>query len=156
MLATIPRVVLRCTEPRMANLAREHRLYLLPLPLRVYLPNTEAGRRDDPLRRAFGGNEAVGTILEPLHRFDRLLCILTNRFLDGASEQSTRRKDVGLVFAGPFGVWVGEQRPHFVPIVDVLQVVLQLRSEEHTSELQSQSNLVCRLLLEINTSKYSC
>src|SRR2546430_9143539 len=26
----------------------------------------------------------------------------------------------------------------------------QLRSEEHTSELQSQSNLVCRLLLEKN------
>src|SRR2546430_7325294 len=27
-------------------------------------------------------------------------------------------------------------------------VVLSRRSEEHTSELQSQSNLVCRLLLE--------
>src|SRR2546430_5755382 len=27
----------------------------------------------------------------------------------------------------------------------------QLRSEEHTSELQSQSNLVCRLLLEKKT-----
>src|SRR2546430_10805148 len=26
--------------------------------------------------------------------------------------------------------------------------VIRLRSEEHTSELQSQSNLVCRLLLE--------
>src|SRR2546430_7458415 len=26
--------------------------------------------------------------------------------------------------------------------------VVQIRSEEHTSELQSQSNLVCRLLLE--------
>src|SRR2546430_17575938 len=26
--------------------------------------------------------------------------------------------------------------------------VVRLRSEEHTSELQSQSNLVCRLLLE--------
>src|SRR2546430_12600814 len=26
----------------------------------------------------------------------------------------------------------------------------QMRSEEHTSELQSQSNLVCRLLLENN------
>src|SRR2546427_4563672 len=26
--------------------------------------------------------------------------------------------------------------------------VIDLRSEEHTSELQSQSNLVCRLLLE--------
>src|SRR2546430_15050355 len=33
---------------------------------------------------------------------------------------------------------------------DQLHVVLdaRLRSEEHTSELQSQSNLVCRLLLE--------
>src|SRR5688572_31317462 len=27
-------------------------------------------------------------------------------------------------------------------------LVVRLRSEEHTSELQSQSNLVCRLLLE--------
>src|SRR2546430_13470557 len=27
-----------------------------------------------------------------------------------------------------------------------------IRSEEHTSELQSQSNLVCRLLLETNTT----
>src|SRR2546430_10875484 len=29
-----------------------------------------------------------------------------------------------------------------------LQIFLYVRSEEHTSELQSQSNLVCRLLLE--------
>src|SRR2546430_8490312 len=29
----------------------------------------------------------------------------------------------------------------------------ELRSEEHTSELQSQSNLVCRLLLEKKTKK---
>src|SRR2546430_10234534 len=29
-----------------------------------------------------------------------------------------------------------------------------LRSEEHTSELQSQSNLVCRLLLEKKTQQY--
>src|SRR5688572_33424768 len=33
-------------------------------------------------------------------------------------------------------------------IVTNRQVVLKMRSEEHTSELQSQSNLVCRLLLE--------
>src|SRR5256886_4105838 len=32
------------------------------------------------------------------------------------------------------------------PVVDVQ--LRHLRSEEHTSELQSQSNLVCRLLLE--------
>src|SRR2546430_10396846 len=30
----------------------------------------------------------------------------------------------------------------------------QLRSEEHTSELQSQSNLVCRLLLEKKKKTY--
>src|SRR2546427_2101741 len=29
------------------------------------------------------------------------------------------------------------------------------RSEEHTSELQSQSNLVCRLLLEKKKNKYT-
>src|SRR5260370_8339054 len=32
--------------------------------------------------------------------------------------------------------------------VNVLSGTLQLRSEEHTSELQSHLNLVCRLLLE--------
>src|SRR2546430_7473325 len=31
-----------------------------------------------------------------------------------------------------------------------------LRSEEHTSELQSQSNLVCRLLLEKKNSSWPC
>src|SRR2546430_11710596 len=30
------------------------------------------------------------------------------------------------------------------------------RSEEHTSELQSQSNLVCRLLLEKKNNTYVC
>src|SRR2546430_8707341 len=37
-----------------------------------------------------------------------------------------------------------------------LFVVLNLRSEEHTSELQSQSNLVCRLLLEEKTIIRHC
>src|SRR2546427_3524896 len=33
-------------------------------------------------------------------------------------------------------------------ILSALSTRFRLRSEEHTSELQSQSNLVCRLLLE--------
>src|SRR2546430_10847192 len=33
---------------------------------------------------------------------------------------------------------------------------LMLRSEEHTSELQSQSNLVCRLLLEKKKTNQRC
>src|SRR2546430_5290573 len=40
----------------------------------------------------------------------------------------------------PVHVWVDETRPR--------NQGASLRSEEHTSELQSQSNLVCRLLLE--------
>src|SRR2546427_9561176 len=37
----------------------------------------------------------------------------------------------------------------FNPVREVLAgKKVELRSEEHTSELQSQSNLVCRLLLE--------
>src|SRR2546430_4766739 len=47
-------------------------------------------------------------------------------------------------FAGPDGgdqsAYRGDRYPHYQPG--------ELRSEEHTSELQSQSNLVCRLLLE--------
>src|SRR5205085_4391506 len=42
------------------------------------------------------------------------------------------------------GVRVG----HLVGHLDVDVVAMTYRSEEHTSELQSQSNLVCRLLLE--------
>src|SRR5688572_32544269 len=40
-----------------------------------------------------------------------------------------------------------ERAEHTARLVDVA-ADLRLRSEEHTSELQSQSNLVCRLLLE--------
>src|SRR2546430_4511161 len=34
------------------------------------------------------------------------------------------------------------------PLLETVKAMLIERSEEHTSELQSQSNLVCRLLLE--------
>src|SRR2546430_11435273 len=39
--------------------------------------------------------------------------------------------------------------------ISVVQVTVPLRSEEHTSELQSQSNLVCRLLLEKKKNTHS-
>src|SRR2546430_5661047 len=46
--------------------------------------------------------------------------------------------------------------PAAVPVLDVSGGALKIghdRSEEHTSELQSQSNLVCRLLLEKKKNK---
>src|SRR5256885_10001955 len=39
--------------------------------------------------------------------------------------------------------------------LDPVQFNYSLRSEEHTSELQSPCNLVCRLLLENNTYTYN-
>src|SRR2546430_5206578 len=56
-----------------------------------------------------------------------------------------------------------EQQVVLVPVlVEELRVVVEgvnaarSRSEEHTSELQSQSNLVCRLLLEKKKKKNMC
>src|SRR5256886_5851920 len=46
---------------------------------------------------------------------------------------------------------VGDEAPGhlaFVPAHEMIAIERLHRSEEHTSELQSQSNLVCRLLLE--------
>src|SRR2546427_4297547 len=48
------------------------------------------------------------------------------------------------------GVAARDRRPHFVTdeVQREVEGATDTRSEEHTSELQSQSNLVCRLLLE--------
>src|SRR5688572_32703812 len=63
----------------------------------------------------------------------------------------------GYLFSGALGELAVKLRTHNVQlrVLDVPMraeveafVVEKLRSEEHTSELQSQSNLVCRLLLE--------
>src|SRR2546427_2138102 len=42
----------------------------------------------------------------------------------------------------------GQSPPVVAPAADLTPAERDARSEEHTSELQSQSNLVCRLLLE--------
>src|SRR2546430_11311682 len=48
---------------------------------------------------------------------------------------------------GLFGLRVGDLAAEVVERLEFLAPAVA-RSEEHTSELQSQSNLVCRLLLE--------
>src|SRR3989475_2055716 len=54
--------------------------------------------------------------------------------------------DVRLAHGGAHRV--RDEAQHRVARRVTVRVVHPLRSEEHTSELQSQSNLVCRLLLE--------
>src|SRR2546430_11262292 len=55
-----------------------------------------------------------------------------------------------LAFAGIAKVGNMAEWPKWTPTADIHKRIegLPARSEEHTSELQSQSNLVCRLLLE--------
>src|SRR2546430_11233908 len=58
-------------------------------------------------------------------------------------------------------IWVlGENRAAHIRGETMDDVIFQgsarRRSEEHTSELQSQSNLVCRLLLEKKKNKQNC
>src|SRR5205085_6310810 len=53
----------------------------------------------------------------------------------------------------PFGMVMIEAMALGCPVISFArgaapEIVVHGRSEEHTSELQSQSNLVCRLLLE--------
>src|SRR2546427_3381574 len=56
----------------------------------------------------------------------------------------------GLALDNQGKVWVCRMSADRMGIIDA-----KTRSEEHTSELQSQSNLVCRLLLEKKKKKKS-
>src|SRR5205085_12375331 len=69
----------------------------------------------------------------------------------------TRSSDLGVLHRARFEVGDADEIELAERILDAEVVVVELhrglgrrqrRSEEHTSELQSQSNLVCRLLLE--------
>src|SRR5690606_32396250 len=66
---------------------------------------------------------------------------------EGAWEKSPKIKTLmdSLGMTSVYDVW-----PYYIKKVNTLcqEKDLQLRSEEHTSELQSRENLVCRLLLE--------
>src|SRR2546430_5750433 len=55
----------------------------------------------------------------------------------------------------PLLTLVGVFRPRLFASESVIRSLSAERSEEHTSELQSQSNLVCRLLLEKKKNRRS-
>src|SRR5437870_9269564 len=61
---------------------------------------------------------------------------------DGHADTSPRDSELGPDPIGP------DERNTLVEEIVELTVVVDRRSEEHTSELQSRGHLVCRLLLE--------
>src|SRR3712207_8109187 len=72
----------------------------------------------------------------------------TTLFRSQLGEPGAERAEVG---AGDLLVEVLREHVHALVVVAVLRE--QLRSEEHTSELQSRQYLVCRLLLEKKKKK---
>src|SRR5690606_35024543 len=71
---------------------------------------------------------------------------------EAANEQMERQREFGATSPFPRQVWIEAQQQLLAfgmaaeDIVPTLSAI-QDRSEEHTSELQSRENLVCRLLL---------
>src|SRR5256885_8515602 len=64
---------------------------------------------------------------------------------------TTLFRSVNTPRSSPFSAVVSSHKPLYlskIPLIQARFLVLPLRSEEHTSELQSPCNLVCRLLLE--------
>src|SRR2546427_7979227 len=75
------------------------------------------------------------------------------RSLSRANQSETSRRDFFL-YLDEFHTFTTQSLASMLSELRKYRVGMVLRSEEHTSELQSQSNLVCRLLLEkkkINT-----
>src|SRR2546430_10322646 len=88
-------------------------------------------------------NDTATTEIYTLSLHDALP-ILVHRAVSSVVKIVGQQVGFSKVFRAEFDLW------------DVLWIGLAIsRSEEHTSELQSQSNLVCRLLLEKKTKHIS-
>src|SRR5690606_40801049 len=91
----------------------------------------------------------------------RTLLPYTTLFRSSSATDGQRRRIIGLSDLDPavhdrrpwnVGTVVGAKRPLKPRDVWAIRFFLDERSEEHTSELQSRENLVCRLLLEKKTN----
>src|SRR2546427_4158229 len=126
--------------------------------VRGLTPIREPGMTEDAWRDPSGwkqsttvGRVLFGEILPPGVPFEAVNLLMTKKeltkLIDACYRQAGHRetvimldriKDLGFSYATRAGVSI---------------CVDDMRSEEHTSELQSQSNLVCRLLLEKKKKK---
>src|SRR2546430_8395627 len=108
-----------------------------------------AGSSAKPLAEKLGIKEGfVVVVIHPPHDYIRLLGRLPERVtvrerLDGRVDMIHAFVRTRADLAARFLSW-----KNALPPDGSLWVSWPKRSEEHTSELQSQSNLVCRLLLE--------
>src|SRR5256885_11766448 len=82
-----------------------------------------------------------------------MLATVGQHHLEAALQRAARRLGNAQALVDHAALQVGDAQRHLVQarekvVQHVGQTGLVVRSEEHTSELQSPCNLVCRLLLE--------
>src|SRR5690606_41665183 len=105
---------------------------------------TPAPRQSSPRHRASGCSSTVICSLEWQARHRALLSFPTRRSSDLLGRTAAFASDAKPRWAHRWIGWDGF--PKFWS--QVARDLMRQRSEEHTSELQSRENLVCRLLLE--------
>src|SRR5260221_7158396 len=72
------------------------------------------------------------------------------------AEAAMLGQPVSMLLPQVVGFKLDGELPQGATATDLGQLAVQLRSEEHTSELQSHSDLVCRLLLEKKNKNKTC
>src|SRR5690625_6756235 len=74
--------------------------------------------------------------------------IIARRYGEQSEKESDKQKDLGEELADVVFVVLCLANQTGIDLQKAFDKKLDLRSEEHTSELQSRGHLVCRLLLE--------
>src|SRR5690348_205298 len=105
--------------------------------------------------RAYSGREALRHVLD--REFAVILLDVNMPGMDGFETASLIRQrkssqHVPIIFITAFGDEMHAARGYSLGAVDY--ILAPVRSEEHTSELQSPVHLVCRLLLEKKKKKH--
>src|SRR5690625_5180332 len=130
---------------RKAEISRDS--YETKIKLAVNLDGT--GRHDR--------NSGVPFLDHMLHQIARHGVIDLKVYSDGDTHIDDHHsvEDIGIAIGQAFAQAIGDKAGirryghAYVPLDESLsRVVIDFRSEEHTSELQSRGHLVCRLLLE--------
>src|SRR5688572_19274141 len=100
-----------------------------------------------PWRSGPWRNSARSHRQEPVHRSPRE-CLMTNAAIHEIAQQDYKYGFVTDIESDVAPPGLSEDIIRFISLKKNEPEWMLERSEEHTSELQSQSNLVCRLLLE--------
>src|SRR2546427_8405509 len=107
--------------------------------LGAYPITADGQRRDVPADRIYT-QESYSSASAAMYADRKVRVIVFPNLAPGTRlYYQVRRTQATPYFPGYFGLW---------ETFNVFTEYEDARSEEHTSELQSQSNLVCRLLLE--------